>query len=216
MPLAPNLPPLPFRFRKLPIDERGFPVPMFVQWVEGRPDFRVIKPGWMSRCHHGRLCWLCGEPLGKHLAFVIGPMCAINRVTSEPPSHLGCAEFAVRACPFLAFPNRKRDKHTPIAGDHRSPAGVHLDRNPGACAIWVTDGYKPFKAEGGTLFRLDAPEAVHWYAHGRKATRAEIVASIDSGMPHLREIAELQGRDAMKALDQQYADAQRLLPEAAA
>ena len=47
-----------------------------------------------------KICFLCGEPLGRFAAFVIGPMgSSINRVSSEPPAHRDCAEYAVRACP---------------------------------------------------------------------------------------------------------------------
>ena len=78
--LAPGLPPLPPRFLKLPLNERGYPVPKFV-WhkPDGGYDFRVIEPGWPSKCVRNRLCWLCGEKLGRFMCFVVGPMCAINR-----------------------------------------------------------------------------------------------------------------------------------------
>ena len=207
------LPPLPDRFKKLPVDKRGYPVPKFVFWVDdATPDFRVVRPDWVGRCYRERLCWLCGEKLGKFMAFVIGPMCAINRVTSEPPSHLECAEFAAKACPFLAFPNRKRDEHKPLPEEARNPAGIFLRRNPGAVCIWVAETYKPFRAGNGTLFRIGEPSAVHWYAHGRKATRAEVGASIESGLPALWELAEQQSPDAVRELVKQMDAAQALLP----
>ena len=77
--------PLPHRMRKLPISDRGFPVPRFVPWINGQPEFRGFDGEHLSRCVKLKRCWLCGEPLGKFMAFVIGPMCAVNRVSSEPP-----------------------------------------------------------------------------------------------------------------------------------
>lgn len=213
--LNPAMPPLPERFKKLPLDERGYPIPKFVYIdAEGKPDFRVVRPDWIGRCYRGRLCWLCGEKLGRHFAFTIGPMCVINKTTSEPPSHLECAEFACRACPFLAFPNRKRDEHTPLPAEAKEPGGIMLRRNPGAIAIYVCETYKPFRAAGGTLFRIGEPSIVHWRAHGREATRAEVDASIKGGMPALRQLAEQQGPAAVRELIEQILEAEELLPAA--
>ena len=65
-------------------------------------------------------CWLCGQTLGKHMTFPIGPMCAITRTTAEPPSHLACAEYAVKACPFLSQPRmRRNERDLPEACDAR-------------------------------------------------------------------------------------------------
>src|SRR5258708_39459955 len=95
---------IPQRMARLPISPTGFPVPWFVAWVDGVPDFRVIGPDKIVQAVKRNLCWLCGQPKGIHHAFVIGPMCAINRTISEPSSHLECAQFAAVACPFLANP----------------------------------------------------------------------------------------------------------------
>ena len=84
-----------------------------------------------------------------------------------------------------------------IPEDTRPPAGIMLKRNPGVTLVWVTRNYKPFKAEGGVLFRLGDPGRVEFYAEGRKATRDEIMASIDSGMPILRGMAEQDGPEAV-------------------
>jgi hypothetical protein len=100
--------PIPPRMAKRPISDRGFPVPWFVAKINGIWDFRAIEPGRIARAYNKNLCWLCGEPLGKFVAFVIGPMCSINRISSEPPSHRDCAEYAVRACPFLTQPRAAR------------------------------------------------------------------------------------------------------------
>src|SRR3981189_2409882 len=102
--------PMPDRFKKLPISDKGFPIPYFVGELDGRRDFRVIRPDAIAACFNKRLCWLCGEKLGQYLAFVIGPMCSVNRVSSEPPSHRECAEYAVRACPFLSRPKMRRNE----------------------------------------------------------------------------------------------------------
>ena len=63
--------------------------------------FQNASGEFRQRAFKRGLCWVCGEPLGVHKVYAIGPMCVINRTTSEPASHRDCAEFAVKACPFL-------------------------------------------------------------------------------------------------------------------
>jgi hypothetical protein len=201
---------MPSRFRHLPISDEGYPIPFFVPFYDGRPEFRGFDPDKMRVCVRHQRCWLCGEQLGKFMVFTIGPMCAVNRVSAEPPSHYDCARYAVEACPFLTQPRMRRNEVDLPA--HLEPAGVMLRRNPGCTLLWVTRGYKPFKANGGVLFRVGDPQRVEFYAEGRKATHDEIMASIDSGMPILREMAERDGPDAVVELDQMYAKAMELVP----
>ena len=207
-----NLPDMPARIARLPRDHRGFPVPWFVRRIDGEPDFRLVEPGKLAAAHKGR-CWTCGEPLGVHRVYVIGPMCVINRVTSEPASHRDCAEFAARACPFLTRPRMRRNqKDLP---EDRTVPGIHLDRNPGAVALYETRTARPFRAGEGVLFRLGEPTRVDWFAEGRPATRAEIIASIESGYPQLLEVAtRYDGPDGVRELERQRGRALELLPAA--
>jgi hypothetical protein len=81
-----NLPDLPLRIQKLSV-ERGYPVPWFVAKIGDHYDFRVVDAAKFKPAIEKQLCWVCGQKLGSMLAFTIGPMCAINRTISEPPSH---------------------------------------------------------------------------------------------------------------------------------
>jgi hypothetical protein len=188
---------------KLPLDERGYPVPKFVAWVDGKPDFRVVDARWMTTCIQRKVCWLCGEPLGANMAFVIGPMCCVNRVSSEPPSHYDCAEFSVKACPFLTQPNRRRDRYNELPDGHEAPAGMMIQRNPGVSLIWVTRSYKIQRHNGGVLFQIGDPTYLAWWARGRAATHEEIMYSINTGLPELRAVAERESLAAMEALEKQ-------------
>jgi len=207
---------LPGRMRHLPISATGYPVPWFVGWLDGEPDFRVIGPGRLGRAARADLCWLCGQTLGRFKAFTIGPMCAVNRISAEPPSHRECAEYAVKACPFLTRPRMRRNEKD-IPEEAEAPAGIGLKRNPGVTLIWITKSYRLVgQPGGGVLFAVGAPETLHFYAEGRRATREEIMASIDSGLPHLRQIAEIEGRDAIVALEHQLRAAMHLIDAAVA
>lgn len=201
--LHPNLPPLPPRIAELRVDERGFPVPWFVAWIDGKPDFRVIGDGKIKAAVTQKLCWVCGNRLGAHLAFVIGPMCAINRTSAEPPCHRECAEFSAIACPFLTKPKvQRRDEGLPD-GVRNNPNSI--PRNPGVALVWVTKSYEIFQNDDGSpLFEVGDPEEVLYFAEGRPATREEIMRSINSGLPLLQEAAVFDGPSAIAELNRRY------------
>ena len=208
----------PGRIARLPKNKAGYPVPWFVADIGGKPDFRVIRPGGIQLALRGKLCWTCGIPFLRQedRAFVIGPMCAVNRVSAEPASHLDCAVFAATHCPFLTTPQMvRRERHMPEETER--PAGEMIRRNPGVALVWVT-GYKSWAAvgdgNGGTLFDVGEPKRVLWYARGREATRAEVMASIDSGLPILREMAEAEGPAAVAELERMHERAVALVPAA--
>jgi hypothetical protein len=217
-----TLPPLPPRIARLPKDGRGYPVPWFICWMkdgepcppgEGEPDFRVVAPGRIRDAYNQSKCWICGGSLIGHArVFVIGPMCVVNRVTSEPPNHRECAEFAARACPFIIHPRQKRDAKNMI--ENGVVAGTMIPRNPGAVCLYQTSKAKPFKAGDGVLFQLGDPIRIDWWAEGRKATRAEIEESIRTGMPLLMAEARKDGLEAVHALAQMHQAAMQLLPAA--
>ena len=220
-----ELPEVPERMRSLPI-RRGYPVPWFVAMVDGDYHFPTADGRKFALAVKKRLCWVCGQPLGKSVAFVIGPMCVVNRTTSEPPCHRECAEFSAKGCPFLARPHMKRSVDVPEGATQ--PAGIALDRNPGAMTVWITREYflrrvppEVFRDSageeravgGGYLFRIGAPLEVLWFSQGRAATRAEVMASIDSGLPLLRRVAEAE-EGGIEHLEEQYKRALPLLPVA--
>jgi hypothetical protein len=191
-----DLPPLPDRIKRLPVDERGYPVPFFVASVNGAPDFRVFDPLKMQQCVRERLCWVCGEILGRYRSYVIGPMCAINRISAEPPSHYECASFSAIACPFLSRPHMTRRDNLP-EGTKAAP-GVHILRNPGVTLLWVTQqDARPVRVGKGVLFELPEPERIESFKQGREATSDEIYESIESGFPALVKAAELDGADGL-------------------
>jgi hypothetical protein len=220
--LRSSLPPMPAQMRRLPVD-RGFPVPWFVPWFDeegnqtpagtGKPDFRVGTQDAMDTAILGRLCWICGLPLAVNLSFVIGPMCAVNRVSSEPPSHFECADFAARACPFLSNPSaHRRERNMPE--ESIKPAGFMIERNPGVTLVWTTREYRLIRVDTGVLFDVGRPAFLRWYRESRRATRAEIMESIDSGVPILLAQAEKDGPEAVLQLKDMVKVALRLVPAA--
>lgn len=210
-----DMPEIPDRIKGLPTQE-GYPIPYFVEepQVEGdRYDFRITSRAKMVMAVKKKLCWVCGQKLGAHLAFPLGPMCSVNRTIAEPPSHRECAEWTAKACPFLSQRQMvRRDVGLPenvILGP-----GVPIMRQPGVTCIWITKSYKPFKPPGGgVLFTLGEPTEVLWFREGRPATRAEVLESIESGIPLLMELAEAEGPSAIALLGQMKTTALELIPK---
>jgi hypothetical protein len=215
----PNLEPMPIRVRRLPTDVRGYPVPFFVAEVNGVPDFRVMDPRKLALAVTRRLCWICGGPLGSFLTFTVGPMCTVNRISSEPPAHRECAQYAARVCPFLSRPHMRR-RTAGLPEEIQPAGGVALPRNPGVTVLWTTHSYALRKVIGteapgakpGVLFEMDTPTSVEWFAEGRDATRDEVLASMESGLPSLQELAVLDGPEACLELDRAVAVAKAWVP----
>jgi hypothetical protein len=173
---------MPARIAKLPTDARGYPVPRFVATVDGKPDFRVVDNSHWLRCAKHRRCWICGDTLGRHVAFVCGPSSAVTGVTSEPGSHVDCAQYAIRTCPFILFPQRRRDPDTPGV---RSESTIQIDRNPGVWALWVTSEYKPFQIGDTAMIQLGKPSRLDWFRRAEPASVADIAEGIKSAMCQL-------------------------------
>jgi hypothetical protein len=208
--LRKGLPPLPQTFKHLPIDDRGYPVPWFVCKVDGKWDFRVADSRKRELAVKERRCWLCGLGIGSDLAFVIGPMCAVNRNTSEPPCHRACAEFAAQACPFMVRPAAQYRTANLPAGSKGHYGG--LPGNPGAVCIWITRTFKTYDVPGGWLVRIGDPIEVQWWAEGQRATRAQILESFENRLPLLKEVAAEEGPLAEEALARQVEATMALLP----
>lgn len=206
---------MPLSMRALPVDQRGFPVPWFVQWIEGKPEFRVMDQTKYIRAIRESLCWVCGDKLGKTKAFVAGPMCGINRTSSEPPSHMACAIWSAKNCPFLSNPRmvRREDETVNNQKLRECAAGMAITRNPGVTMVWLTRTFEVFY-HNGPLIQMGEPDKVLWFAHGREATLAEVQESIDTGLPSLEAMARAE-TGGIEALQRYVKRFQRYLPEAA-
>ena len=131
--------------------------------------------------------------LGRHRTFVIGPMCAINRTSAEPPNHTACAVWSVKNCPFLTRPRmvRREDDELNVDKCAAFVAGEMIPRNPGVTLLWTTRTYSIFRDPAGKpLIEIGDPSAVAWYREGRTATRAEVEESITTGLPFLLAACE--------------------------
>jgi hypothetical protein len=192
--------------------DRGYPVPWFVAWINGEPEFRTADREKWKRAVTEKLCWVCGQQLGAYLAFVLGPMCGITRTTSEPACHRECAEWSVANCPFLVRPWMERREGDLPEGTIDAP-GCPLHRNPGVTLLWITKSFTLFRAEDRRfLIRVGDPLEVGCFAEGRRATRAEVEHSIAGGLPTLIDMAKLDGPEGEAALMRQVEEIEFWLP----
>lgn len=220
--MAVQLPPMPASVAELPRDERGYPVPFFVAWLDdlgrplpeqmpfgvGKPEFRTADPRKLVRCVRHQLCWICGQPLDMRKGcFVIGPMSVINRITSEPPSHRDCAEFAMAACPFLSRPKAVRREHD--MPENSEPPGFY-GHNPGTMAVYQCRGYIVEQHDDGILLSLPLPSGIWWYREGRRAERSEVIAAIEDARERLMPDALAEGQDAVADLESRYRTAMKI------
>ena len=142
---------------------------------------------------------MCGQEMGAYKTFCIGPMCAITRTISEPPSHRDCLDYAVRACPFLTRPHAHR-REAGLPEDAHDGAGLPIKRNPGVICLWTTKRYDVYRHDAtdygnpGVLITIGEPEAIEWWREGRPATRPEVEESVRTGLPLLEAEAREEDR----------------------
>lgn len=197
---------MPLGIQRLTVDTRGYPVPWFVDkaapYINGNPDFRIMDGAHLKSAIREKRCWVCGMKLrAGAFAFLAGPMCGVNRTSAEPPNHVECARWSAAACPFLSHPKRIRDERE--LPPSYSQAGLGIKRNPGVAMVWICEGYKTWRPpNGGVLFELGEPSRVEWVREGREATRAEVMESVETGLPLLLAEATKDGATACFQLGQ--------------
>jgi hypothetical protein len=128
----------------------------------------------------------------------------------------------VRACPFLTQREEER-RAIGLPEDLTKAPGFGIPHNPGVALVWITKRYRLWPvpedairqagAQPGVLFEMGEPLTIECYREGREATRAEVAAAIERGLPYLRETALSQGPRAVAALIGQLQAFERLLEQ---
>lgn len=205
---------MPPNIARLERNPAGYPIPFFVARSDddnGDPDFRIVGPSRLIAAMNRGKCFICGRLLFGSVAFTLGPMCAVNHTSAEPPAHPACAQYSARICPFLASPTKRR-RVGGLPEEMAAPGGIMLERNPGVALVWITTQWEPVKLDNGLIFRFGDPTATYWWCEGREATRDEVMHSIETGLPALAEIAAKQGQEALDALSRSVVRALKHVP----
>jgi len=142
----------------------------------------------------------------------------VNTVSAEPPSHIECAKFAVRGCPFLTIPTAKyREAKRPE--EYTANPGMQT-HNPEVSALWTCDEWHPVKAlhpDGtpGVLVEFGDAKTVSYWREGREATPREVRAAFFAGVARLQAAADQDGGSAPAHLARLVDAAAFHLPEVA-
>lgn len=106
---------VPPRVAALPKDERGYPIQVTAgKGTDGKIDFRAISMSVWATCVKHRRCGVCGEPLGRFVAFVGGPQSMASRAFMDAGMHKDCAQYACQVCPFIAAPRFAYARALPV------------------------------------------------------------------------------------------------------
>lgn len=109
--------PIPDRMKHLPVDRRGYPVPVIVTWKNGKPLFSVNDIVKVARCIAEDRCTICGGKLFRGRWLVGGGMSALGLrgKFADAPAHDECTHYALKVCPYLAAPNWRTTIGTQVA-----------------------------------------------------------------------------------------------------
>lgn len=107
---------IPKKLGHLKIDSRGYPVPYFVSWIDGKPEFRFLLKERLDMIIKRKVCHICGKKLPNDcFYFITGPMGLQNRISTDAAMHRLCAEFSIIACPHLYRQKAERRDNDPLA-----------------------------------------------------------------------------------------------------
>lgn len=173
----------------------GFYVPYFVTWYKDRrqvhesvagaePSFPTIDKTREALCRRRRYCWICGRQMGTFKCFVMGPLAALQRISSEPPSHRECAVYAVQVCPFMIGGYDMVDAPDTINDDQQVFEEMST-KNEQLNVIWVCHDYTLQPADpsrGLFIYQMGQPSDVLLYHRGRPATLAQAVERVTNAI----------------------------------
>lgn len=189
--LLKGLPSLPPRMRTLPRDADGQPIPYLLTQVATKFESELGPDLVLTTLCERKHCWICGEQLGRYAAFAGEPLTSVTRVSRTPPAHHDCAKYAAMT-------------------------GLMQPKSLKVSLVWVTRTYDVQTTANGHVFVVGDAEQAFWFADGRSATREEVTAAMQEGLPDLYEIAKRGGDAALAGIDLQVARASRQFPPHAA
>jgi len=141
---------LPAQMKDMKLDDRGYPIPYFVPFIDGKPDFRYQDERKRQTCIDRKWCSICGKPLiDRSFWFISGPMGFQNKVATDAPMHEACARFSIQACPHLIFLKAERRSEEPI-----DPTPGLLRDKPKEIYLIKSDKYKVQIQDGNQYFRF--------------------------------------------------------------
>ncbi len=157
---------------------------LVVPWItpqadDGRHLFGVLDPARQHAALTGRLCQVCGRPLGKRLVLLMRWQDLPHRCTAEPGCDPQCCAYVQAACPMVAGRMSHYRSTPPRLGPdmvHAPDTAARLGKPaPVWFAVWLADYRVVGDPRSGTLVASYAhPAAAHppgqWVAPRRRLT----------------------------------------------
>jgi hypothetical protein len=146
---------IPQQLSHLKIDSRGYPIPFFVTWIDGKPEFRFLDHKRQEMIIEKKLYHICGKKLNDdYNYFISGPIGFHNRISSDAAMHRVCAEFSLRACPHLYLQKADRRENDELAKEIIAKADdVLIKEKPQILILARASKFKPVKHNGNTYIR---------------------------------------------------------------
>ena len=169
--------PIPKELSHLKTDKRGYPIPYFVSWVNGEPEFRFIDAARIKMIIDKKVCHICGLKLNKDYNYVIsGPIGYSNRVSSDACMHRVCAEFSLRACPHLYMQKAERREGDDLAKkviEHSTNAPFAVADKPTEFRLIRVSKWWAIEENGGPLIRYNPVSYESYHYINGKLTKDE-------------------------------------------
>lgn len=150
---------VPGHMAMLKRDAEGHLIPYYIAVVDCVPDYTKADKRKLDGCVARGACWLCGEKLGRHKAFLLSPIATVNRTAVQPPCHRDCAEYAAQAMPRVL--------------------------REGVTAVWVVANFRSYTSRDQLLFSVGHPESASWWKGGRPCSREDILNELARDLPAL-------------------------------
>jgi len=161
----------PDRIKAMRKDERGYPIPHTVQWIDGKPDFRVIDPQKWMHAVNNCMCGVCGQKIEGVMAFVGGESSIANRFFTDLSMHTECAEYALKVCPFIAAPKFSYLLNSEgIQQGEMTVISSVSDKRPSRFGLGLTTGYKLARLmpQDDLVIWADPFITIEWWQKGAK------------------------------------------------
>jgi len=126
----------------LKVDARGYPIPFFVPYIDGKPDFRFVTAEKIHLCVEKKLCGICGKKLFEFSYFCTGPVGLQSGSHSDPPAHKQCLEYALKTCPHLVFEKTTRNERGELYKELREQDFVGIETKPKEFYLIKADKFK--------------------------------------------------------------------------
>ena len=155
---------IPSFLAHLKVDGRGYPIPFFVGYIDGKPDFRLLDAKKQVICFEQKLCSVCGKKLFKDsLFFISGPQGLSNAISTDPGMHRDCAEYSMKFCPHLYFEKSERRE----TGEVYQLAKMNTDQ-----AVIVAKPNELFVIKADKYWKVPNPQGGGFYI-GYRVIKAE-------------------------------------------